>query len=55
MNQEVLKDIQEKCADIEKSGHGIVLIRIKNGAIYLIEATISKLYDKPIDNCPKKK
>lgn len=53
MNPKLLQEIKQSCEDIEKAGHGTVAIKIKNGAIYLIEATVSKLYEKPIDVCQK--
>ena len=43
MDNETLKLIKEKILEIEKLGHGEVVIKIKNGTVYRILATEDKL------------
>lgn len=43
MNIETLELIKQKIAEIEKLGHGEVIIKIKNGVIYRVLSTKDEL------------
>ncbi len=46
MDSKVKEDIEKKIEDIEKQGHGEVVIKIKNGVIYRVLKTEDELITK---------
>ena len=46
MEKEALESIKKKVEEVEKKGHGEVIVKIKNGTIYRVLQTFDELMVK---------